>query len=68
MPTQHEESLEILREQDIEECIKKLKIDNENPDLENEFECSICFCFAHNPLNCNDCDFKACQKCYEQYK
>ena len=40
----------ILTEKEIEENIKKLKIDNENKELDKEFECSICFDFAHDPI------------------
>ena len=56
----------ILTEKEIEENIKKLKIDNENKELDKEFECSICFDFAHDPINCNDCDYKACMKCFDE--
>ncbi len=59
---------EILTEKEIEENIKKLKIDSKNKDLDKEFECSICFNFAHDPVNCFDCDFKACTKCFDDYK
>ena len=54
----------IFNEIDIEESIKKLKIIDE--DLEKEFQCSICFNFAHEPINCIHCDFKACIKCFDE--
>ncbi len=57
-----------MTEREIEEYIKKLKTDNENEELDKEFQCSICFNFAHDPLNCSDCDFKACAKCFDEYK
>ena len=59
---------QILTEREIEENLKKLKIDNDNKELEKEFQCSICKDFAHEPINCVDCDFKACSKCFEVYK
>ena len=59
---------QIMTEKEIEENIRKLKIDNENEELNKEFQCSICFCFAHDPINCVDCDFKACANCFDEYK
>ena len=59
---------QILTEKEIEESIKKLKIDNENTELDKEFSCSICFNFAHDPISCIHCDFKACLKCFDEYK
>ena len=55
---------QILNESDIEDSIKKLKVDDE--DLGKEFQCSICFNFAHDPINCIKCDFKACMKCFDE--
>ena len=57
---------QILTEKEIEENIKKLKV--KNKDLEKEFKCSICYNFAHDPINCIHCDVIACKKCYEEYK
>ena len=59
---------EVLTEREIEESIKKFKIANDNIDLEKEFQCSICFSFAHEPINCIECDFKTCLKCFDSCK
>ena len=59
---------EVLSKREIEDSIKKFKIANDNNDLEKEFQCSICFTFAHYPINCIGCDFKACSKCFNTYK
>ncbi len=57
---------QILTDREIEVYIKKLKTKNQN--LQKEFECSICFNFSHDPINCSKCDFKACFKCFDEYK
>ncbi len=61
---------EILSELEIEECIKNLKVYNENEEDEQDekFKCYICLNFAHNPINCSKCKFKACEKCFDEHK
>ena len=58
----------VLTLDDIEESVQKLKLDQENVELEQQFKCALCLRFSHDPINCSVCDFKACFKCFTNYK
>ncbi len=32
-----------------------------------DYECNTCSCFAHEPLNCTNCNFIACKSCFLKF-
>ena len=59
---------ELLSEEEKEKCIQNIKVLDRNDSPDPDLICLICNFFPHNPVVCNGCKFKACQKCFDEHK
>lgn len=55
-----------LTEKEYEMAEKKIKVCDE--DLSSHFNCNTCWDFAHEPINCTNCEFVSCKSCFEKFR
>ena len=53
-------------EEEFEIAVKKVRTCNDK--IWEDYECNTCRCFAHDPVNCSNCEFLACNSCFLKFE